>query len=76
MNVIEVLDVAGHLSPGEAEDYTHLWRYIAYLMGVMDKYNPCESLQHSRASLESILMHVIHPGTLALRRVEGCSTLG
>jgi len=41
------------LTDEEKEDYTHMWRYIGYLMGITDEYNPCQTLQHSFAYFES-----------------------
>lgn len=57
--VIELLKIP--LTAQEREDYTHLWRYIGYLMGVLDEYNACTSYARSRAYLESIVMHLIDP---------------
>lgn len=29
-----------HLTPQERNDYTHLWRYLGYLIGIKEEYNP------------------------------------
>ena len=62
--VIEVLEYIGYnVSPQEKEDYTHLWRLIGYWSGVCEETNPCGTYQISRATLESITMHLIDPST-------------
>lgn len=42
--------------------YLHLWRYIGFLMGLDEAHNPCaRGLPHARASLESVIMHILEP---------------
>jgi hypothetical protein len=43
------------LNQQEMEDYTHFWRYISYLLGVEDSYNPCQSLHQSSQFLFNYL---------------------
>ncbi|KAJ3189490.1 hypothetical protein HDU85_003121 [Gaertneriomyces sp. JEL0708] len=31
-----------YMSPADRESYTHLWRYIGYLVGVDERYNPLQ----------------------------------
>lgn len=49
------------LSRAEEEDYLHLWRYLGHLLGVEDRYNPCLSYAHAKATLESIVLHILEP---------------
>ena len=61
-NILFVFDVLGIATTAqEREDYTHLWRFIAHLMGVLDEHNACASFARSRSYLESIVMHLIDP---------------
>ena len=61
-NVLFAIQHIGiNLSDQEMRDYTHLWRYIGHLMGILPEYNPCDSYARSKAALESIIMHVIDP---------------
>ena len=60
--VLECLDYMGfHLTTEEKEDYTHVWRLIGYYSGCEEQYNACTSLAYSRATLESITFHIVHP---------------
>jgi len=45
----------------DQEAYMHLWRYIGWVMGVEDAYNPCVNVQQGKAALESIVMHLLEP---------------
>lgn len=42
--------------------YLHLWRWIGYVIGVDERFNPCTSPSTARAVLESIFVHIVHPG--------------
>jgi hypothetical protein len=56
-NVLYAIERVGiRLSDRERDDYTHLWRYIGYLMGISEEHNPCSSYERARATLESIVM--------------------
>lgn len=52
---------ANSLSLDDKESYIHLWRYVGYLLGVSERYNPCTSVETARASAESICMHIVEP---------------
>jgi len=61
-NIVVALSIMGiNLTKGEVDDYLHLWRYIGYLSGVRDDLNPCISYEISRATVESIVVHLIQP---------------
>lgn len=45
----------------DREAYIHLWRYVGYLLGVDDRYNPCLSFSTARTHLESIVVHIVQP---------------
>ena len=49
------------LPPNEQEDYMALWRYIGWVLGVETRgeIDPCRSVPHAKASLESIIMHLL-----------------
>ena len=49
------------LSHEDQDAYIHLWRYIGWLIGIEDMHNPCIDLDHSKAALESIVMHLLEP---------------
>ena len=49
------------LNREDQECYIHLWRYIGWLIGVDDKHNPCTSVDRAKATLESIVMHILEP---------------
>ena len=60
--VLECLNYMGFaLTVQEQEDYTHVWRLIGYYSGCDEEYNACTSLAYSRATLESITFHIVHP---------------
>ena len=48
--IIGLPDFWIHLSPQEKQDYTHLWRYVAYLIGVEEDYNVLSGGVHASAS--------------------------
>lgn len=45
----------------EQESYIYLWRVIGFYMGIDDDVNPCTSMAHSLAYLESVTMHLFDP---------------
>jgi hypothetical protein len=45
----------------EEGDYLHLWRYLGHLLGVRDEHNPCASYAAAKATLESIVVHILEP---------------
>ena len=56
--------VAGSPLPQqEQEDYMALWRYIGWVLGVetRGKLDPCRSVPHAKATLESVIMHLLDP---------------
>lgn len=63
INVIETLERIGapFLTERERIAYLHLWRYIGYLIGVREEYNPCSSVSRARGAVESIVLHLLHP---------------
>ena len=57
--------------------FLHLWRYIAFLMGVHDSALPVDSLVGAKAVTESLVCHLVHPdatsGLLADSIITGMS---
>ena len=64
------------LSKEDQLDYLALWRYIGWLLGVSLHIDPCgpgqnnnifpsDPVIHSRAMLESIIIHLMHPDELS-----------
>ena len=51
----------------ECEDYTHTWRYMGHLLGVIPEMNPCTSFFNSQALMESIFMHLVKPDETSIR---------
>ncbi|KAH8060380.1 DUF2236-containing protein [Aureococcus anophagefferens] len=49
------------VSEEEEGDYLHLWRYLGHLLGVRDEHNPCASYAAAKATLESIVVHILEP---------------
>ena len=49
------------LSIEDQAAYVHLWRYIGWLLGVHEAINPCVDVEHAKAALESIVMHLLEP---------------
>jgi len=49
------------LDAKDQEAYMHLWRYIGWVMGVEEAYNPCVNVKQGKAALESIVMHLLEP---------------
>ena len=49
------------VSEEEEGDYLHLWRYLGHLLGVRDEHNPCRSYAAAKATLESIVVHILEP---------------
>ena len=66
INVIATIErIAGRwvLSSYDKHCYLHLWRYIGHLIGVKNKYNMCYSENIARGSIESIVLHLLHPNS-------------
>jgi hypothetical protein len=62
INIIETIEkVSGKLSLDEKNAYIHLWRYIGYIIGCKDEYNPLTDLNIARGRLESISGHILSP---------------
>lgn len=63
INVIETIERIGapFLTERERMAYLHLWRYIGYLIGVREEHNPCSSVHRARGTVESIVLHLLHP---------------
>lgn len=59
MVVVGLQTMGTRLSTQEREDYTHLWRYIGHLIGVLPPMNACTSYAATTAYMESILMHIV-----------------
>lgn len=57
--------------------FLHLWRYIAFLMGVQDSNLPVDSIVGAKAITESLVCHLVHPdatsGLLADSIITGMS---
>ena len=61
-NVLFAIERIGiSLTQAELRDYALLWRYIGYVVGVDEAVNPCDLHEHAKATLESILMHLVEP---------------
>ena len=62
INVIETIKKIGApITLEEEESYIHLWRYVGYLLGVSEEYNPCVNINTSIGVVESIILHILHP---------------
>lgn len=71
------------VSREDREAYTHLWRYVGYLMGVDEDTNPCRDVAYSKTTTESLMMHSIaytrsgqRLATHALRCVADFGSMG
>eukprot|EP00002_Diphylleia_rotans_P024990 TRINITY_DN4935_c0_g1_i2.p1 TRINITY_DN4935_c0_g1~~TRINITY_DN4935_c0_g1_i2.p1 ORF type:complete len:382 (+),score=56.56 TRINITY_DN4935_c0_g1_i2:82-1227(+) len=70
-NVLYSMDIVGvHPTKQEMDDYTHLWRYIAYLIGVDEDKNPCKSFALSHAMIESIVLHLVEPDDVSIQMTK------
>ena len=62
VNVLETIQrMTGRLTRVDEDAYLHLWRYIGYLIGIKEDYNPCTTLEVARGTTESIILHLLHP---------------
>lgn len=62
INILETIStIKGYVSRTDEDDYLHLWRYIGYLIGVSDNYNPCVSREIAGGAVESVVIHLLHP---------------
>lgn len=62
VNVLYSMRVLGaQLSDYDELAYLHLWRYVGYLIGVKEQYNPCTDSIRASSALESIVLHLLHP---------------
>jgi hypothetical protein len=43
------------------QSFLHLWRYISYLIGVRDEFNPLTSLNRARGAVQSVVSHLLDP---------------
>jgi len=69
-NVLAGLElIRGGPVPGEEERaYLHLWRWVGRLLGLRDELNPCRAgMPLAKATLESIVLHLLHPDALSVR---------
>lgn len=49
------------LTEEDEKAYIHFWRYIGYLIGIKDEFNPLTNLDRARGSIQSIVTHLLHP---------------
>ena len=62
INILETIKKVGASITRQEEDaYIHLWRYIGYLIGVKEEYNPCTSIERCIGTVECIVMHILTP---------------
>lgn len=56
--IVVLADIAKYstLTSQQVSDYTHLWRYIGYLLGIDEKTNPCIDVP---TSMESIMTYLV-----------------
>ncbi|KAJ1454251.1 hypothetical protein M885DRAFT_522069 [Pelagophyceae sp. CCMP2097] len=59
--LVGISALGGSVSKEDREDYLHCWRYVGYLFGVDEVYNPCTSEETAKARLESVFMHIVEP---------------
>jgi hypothetical protein len=41
------------ISPPDQDAFLHLWRYIGYLLGIRDEFNPCTSREIAKEFLQA-----------------------
>jgi hypothetical protein len=58
------------LSRYDKESYIHLWRYIGYLIGIDEDFNPCTSYVDVRKSLPSMMNHYLRPNSRSVEVVQ------
>jgi hypothetical protein len=62
INISETIKKVGApITKEEVNAYIHLWRYIGYLIGVKEAYNPCTSIERCMGTVESIVLHILTP---------------
>ncbi len=62
INILETLCIVGApVLQEEKASYLFIWRYIGYLIGIKEEYNPCLSYDYAGGTLESIVMHLLTP---------------
>lgn len=49
------------LTEYEENAYLHLWRYIGYLIGVKEEFNPLTCISRAHGAIESVVLHLLHP---------------
>jgi hypothetical protein len=85
VNVLKVIHQIGapFLTAHDELAYLHWWRYMGYLIGIRDEYNPCESSPMAHGRVESIVLHLLRPderaGVVArhlLKCAAECAPLG
>ena len=69
-NVLAGLELirGGPVPEEEERAYLHLWRWVGRLLGLRDELNPCRAgMPLAKATLESIVLHLLHPDALSVR---------
>jgi hypothetical protein len=63
INVLDSLRLVGvPILTGQDEiAFLHLWRYISYLIGVRDEFNPLTSLNRAWGAVQSVVSHLLDP---------------
>ena len=61
LDTIEKTILKGSLTRADEDAYIHLWRYIGYLIGVQEEYNPCTDKEHACGLMESAILHLMKP---------------
>ncbi|KAI8824328.1 uncharacterized protein EV422DRAFT_316793 [Fimicolochytrium jonesii] len=57
-----------YLTPQERDDYTHVWRYVGYLIGVMDEHSPLQySFETTCSALKDYLQLYFEPDETSAR---------
>jgi hypothetical protein len=66
--VVTGLEIMGlRVTAQEREDYMHLWRFLGWLMGIDDRFNPCSSFHSARCAIESLTLHLVRPDEESVR---------
>ena len=63
-NILETIDRVGGaywMTEHQKFAFLHFWRYIGFLIGVSDNYNPLTSVERANGAVESIVLHLLHP---------------
>lgn len=63
LDTIEKTTVIGTLTRADEDAYIHLWRYIGYLIGLQEKFNPCTDKERACGLMESAVLHLLKPDT-------------